>query len=497
MRKWCLYIVLAVCSTAQAWNWWPLPMAEPDTCRDSLSYMVSLSSTAGSGKYNAFWMQSDEEGCQALAPYSGSLRATIIKPATRPNRWYDYDGAVDIIGMAHSALPAPSAYLSSGRFPVYQGAHGSVIVRRLYGHVRLYIIDISAGIMPIRDGMDTPLGTGSLLFSRNAPAMPALRIGLDRWTPIPGLFGYAEIKGGLVHAWLSDNIGVRKAKLHYKWLGVQVGGKLPVNISYELHHAAQWGGYTLEGENLGNNFHAYKLTFLGKSGGNSYNEQYNVLGNHIVSQQLTLTAKGERWHVQAYWQNLAEDILKVIGKGQNLTDGRWGISARQSAWPFINTLTVEYINTTDQSGPYHDQDGIVYSGNDCYYCNSIYTQGWTYYGRVIGTPLITSPLYNDNAAITTLNNRVRACHIGIGGDIYGFRYRVLATHVRNYGRYQYDDWYDMKNNNTAVMLEVNKHVPQAWGLDFGVRLAADFGTQFGNQFSAMISVTKKGLITEW
>ena len=44
------------------------------------------------------------------------------------------------------------------------------------------------------------------------------------------------------------------------------------------------------------------------------------------------------------------------------------------------------------------------------------------------------------------------------------------------------------------MLEVTKHVEQAWGLDFGVRLAADFGSQFGNQFGALITVAKRGII---
>jgi len=497
MRRMALYILLCCCPIVWAWDWWPLPMAEPDTCRDSLLYTAGLSATAGSGKYSAFWMQSGEQGYAAMSPYSGSIRATVIKPATRPNRWYDYDGAVDIQGTAYSSLPIDGALLPEGAFPICQGRQGALYIRRLCAHVRLYIVDISAGVLPMTDGMETPLSSGSLLLSRNAPSMPGIRIGFEKWTPFPGLYGYMEIKGGIAHAWLTDNIGITQSKLHYKWAGVRLGGKLPVNLSYEFHHAAQWGGYSTSGEDYGNSWDAYWRVFLVQKGGYSYNETNNALGNHLGSQQIALTAKGNLWYVTAYWQNIVEDNFNFIGKGQNIPDGRWGITAEQQVWPYIHTLTLEYICTTDQSGPMHDQDGIIYAGCDNYYSNAIYQQGWNYYLHSLGTPLITSPLYNANAYSQTLNNRVQAWHVGIGGDIYGYRYRILGTFVRNYGCYLMDDWYDVKSHNTALMLEVNKHVKQAWDLDFGVRLAADFGSQWGNQVSAMISISKQGLIKQW
>ena len=497
MRKICTYILLLLSVSVQAWDWWPLPMAQPDSCRESLLYMVSVSATAGSGRYAAFWLQSEEQGCIAASPYSGSLRAAIIKPATRPNRWYDYDFALDVIGMAHSALPVPNVSRPSGRFPVYPGKYGGVIVRECFAHVRLYIVDISAGVMPISDDMNTPLGSGSLLFSYNAPSLPAIRIGLDRWTPIPGLYGYAELQGGILHGWLTDNIGVRKSKLHYKWAGIQLGGKLPVNISYEFHHAAQWGGYSPVYGDLGNNWDSFARVFMANKGGDSYNESHNALGNHLGSQQLALTIKGGQWNIKTYWQNILEDNFNFIGLGHNLPDGRWGVCATQQIWPFIHTLTFEYICTTDQSGPLHDQDGIIYAGRDDYYRNSVYTQGWNYYLCTLGTPFITSPLYNTTGEIQTKNNRIQAWYIGLGGDIFGFKYRIKATHVQNYGLYLFDDWYTRKSHNTAVLLDVSKRVEQAWGLEFGARLAADFGTQWGNQLSAMITISKKGILTTY
>ena len=91
------------------------------------------------------------------------------------------------------------------------------------------------------------------------------------------------------------------------------------------------------------------------------------------------------------------------------------------------------------------------------------------------------------------NNRIRAHYIGLAGDIYGFEYRVMGSYCRNWGTYSKP----LMMHNTSLMLEVHKKVPQAWGLDFGIRLATDIGTQYGNTFGAMITISKQGLIHEW
>lgn len=473
-------------------------MDELDINQDTLTYQVALSATLGSGTYNAFWMHSNQWGCQSLLPYNGALQIGIAKHATRPCRWYDYGFAIDVYGLAHSSLKSNPIFHELNSFPVYYGDNVSIITHNCYAYVRLYIIDIAAGIMSLSDDMNTPLGTGSLLLSSNAPSMPALRIGFDRWTPIPGTYGYAAVKGGIVFAWLNDNAYVKHCKLHYKHIGLQLGGNLPVNISYELHHAVQWGGYLPTGEDLGNHGKDFLHAFLARSGGNSYNEIFNAQGNHLGSQQLALTAKGKMWNTTLYWQNIIDDNFVFLGKGNNLPDGRWGITCTQSLWPYINRLTIEYIGTTDQSGPWHDQDGIIYAGRDNYYCNGIYQQGWSYYQHSLGTPLITSPIYNKDGYTQTKNNRVKAWHIGFCGDLYGFQYSILSTYIQNYGRYNDNMyWYTMQNHNIALALDVQKTIEKAWGLQFGLRIAADIGTQWGNQVSAMLTIKKRGILTTY
>ena len=337
-----LYIVilLFVSLSAHAWDWWPLPMAEPDTARDTLLYAGEISMVSSSGANAPTWLQANRNGEVSALPHSGNISLGIVKPATRPSRWFDYDFGVVLSGrVAGTHLSAtPRQLTGTGYFSL------------LYAHARLYIVDITAGIKPYYFGAgDVELSSGSLLFSTNAHPVPRISIGFDNWTPIPGLFGYAEVKGGVTHGWAGDNSEVvSKTLIHHKFIGGRVGGKLPVNISYEFHHVAQWGGYSTVYGDLGNDLHAFKNAFLVHSGGTMANDQINAQGNHIGYQQLALDVKGQDWKVTAYWQIMNEDgPIRFIGFGMNNKDGLWGISATQTRWPFIQGVTYEFLNTTD------------------------------------------------------------------------------------------------------------------------------------------------------
>ena len=91
-------LLLAITLSAEAWNWWPLPMAEPDTCRDTLLYIGEIRALSSSGTTAPTWLQANRNGEISSLPHSGNMSVGIIKPATRPNRWFDYDGAVVLSG---------------------------------------------------------------------------------------------------------------------------------------------------------------------------------------------------------------------------------------------------------------------------------------------------------------------------------------------------------------------------------------------------------------
>ena len=493
MKNKLLIIVLLLSASVNArelsWDWWPTGIVDGVSAgADTLQYNIGVSALASSGRFAPFWLQSNMNGDISSSPFSGNVSAGVYKQAVHNERWWDYDFAVQLTGRVQSRIPGSAFDMQQRMTTGY--------FNQLYAHLRLYVFDITAGIKPmIYEMQDTALSMGSMVFSGNSQPLPRLTIGIDRYTPVPGCYGYFELKGGLTHAWLADNVYMRGSYIHHKWLALRLGGRLPVNISYELHHAAQWGGISPVYGDIGSDWQSFVNVFLARGGGVMRNDQLNAQGNHAGSQQLMLTGKGNGWEVSMYWQNFFEDNFAAIGDGQNLADGLWGISLKQTRWPYVQGVTYEFMNTTDQSGPWHDRDGLCYAGNDSYYRNSVFVNGWNYFYRSIGTPFITSPLYNEDGTIYTLNSRVRVHHIGVRGDIYGFLYRVKLSYARNYGNDNTSR--AVLSDNTAILLEVTKHSEQAWGLDFGLRIAGDFGTQWGNQFGAQITVSKRGIITQW
>ena len=452
---------------------------------DTLGWDVALYAVFSSGNYAPFWIHSNTRGTISEQPFSGTINAAVFKHEKQTKRWIDYSGAV--------------------RVNMIIDRHFRAYPQEAWASARLYVFRITAGFCPDEYNIDTAdpiLTSGNLLFSRNARPIPRITISTNGYIPFPFLFGYLEVKAGITHGWMIDNVFVNHSFLHHKYIGGRIGGNLPVNIAYEFHHAAQWGGYSPMHGDLGNNFNSFKHIFLAQNGGNNTNDQMNAQGNHLGSQQLSIIAKWNGWRITAYWQNIFEDApVYPIWRSVNIADGLWGLSIRQNHWPFINRVLYEFVNTTFQSGMLHDIDGLVIGGNDNYFTNSIYRNGWNFYLNTIGTPFITSPLYNnDNNQTQTLNNRIRAHHIAVGGDIYGFGYRLICSHVVNYGTYDFSHIASNrieKSRNTSLLLAVEKTVPKAWGLQFSVSLGADIGSQFGNCFGAMISVRKIGNLVIW
>ena len=455
----------------RAWRAWPLPMDSVDNCRDTLSYFGEFAGVASSGRFAPFWLSANTDGVVSVAPYGAYLRVGMDKEAVRSARWWDYSYGIDLLGGVD-----------------IDGFRGQVV--KLYAHARLWCFDVTVGVKPFDVGnQDYELSSGGFLFSRNAPSMPRVSVGIDKYTAFPFTYGYMEIKGGITQGWFVDDMGVGGCMLHHKYLGVRFGGGLPVKVNYEFHHAAQWGGVSPVYGELGSSFVDWWTAFKASSGGVMANDQINAMGNHMVSQMLGLEVKQKGWSVNVYWQSLYEDPpIRVMWRAKNAFDGLWGMAIKQNNWDFIHSLTYEFFATTDQAGPVHDFDGIILGGKDNYFNNIIYLQGWSYFGRTIGNPFITSPIYG--SSITTENNRTFTHHIAVKGDILGFNYLVRYSHSSNFGTYDLP----LRSYNNSIYCSVQKLVPQAWNLNFGIAVGGDFGTQFGNSFGAMLTISRRGLI---
>ncbi len=491
-RTFAVILFLCLSCSIFAWKPWSLPMDSIDNKADTLFYGASLSGIFG----NAFWQYAGTLGDVTPLQYNGIASLYAYKPSSRPNRWWDYSFGIQFNGRISGSAEKDKSIPTNNN-----GITATAYFQQLYAHCRLYIFDITAGIKPFSTTFgDETLSIGSLLFSKNAHFMPRVSISIDKWTAFPFTYGYMEVRGGISHLWaypqpatlylpyqLPNNTQysvVSGHYIHYKYAGVRLGGKLPVNIGYEFHHAAQWGGTSTKYGDLGNSMSAFRNVFLGKEGGNTAIETNNVQGNHLCMQQLSLDIKLNALHISAYWQVLQDDgPIKFIGTTMNNADGLWGVNISQNYVPYLQTLTYEFLNTTEQSGPVHDIDGFIFGGRDSYYSHSVYTHGWTYLGRTIGNPLLSPD-----------NNRVRAHHIGIKGDIFTYRYRLLCTHARYYLQYAEDLPYNLSRTTaykqTSILLEVSKTVHQAWGLNFSAALGIDFFDNAKPDIGGRISVSK-------
>ena len=80
------------------------------------------------------------------------------------------------------------------------------------------------------------------------------------------------------------------------------------------------------------------------------------------------------------------------------------------------------------------------------------------------------------------------CGVFLFGTLFCLVFRY--SHSDNFGTYEMP----MRTYNNALYLSVQKLVPQAWNLNFRVAVGADWGSQFGNSFGAMVTVARSGII---
>jgi len=441
---------------------------------DTIKYDVGIIGVTSTGKNAPFWLQSKSYGKIVSESQSADLILGISKDFGKNTRLFDYGFNANLMLQTYDNKTITNFH-------------------ELYAKFRFSVFDLIIGSREeILGNQDSTLSCGGFLFSQNAQPMPKVTIGIEHFTAIPFTNGFIEIKGALSHGWFSKSAYEQGAYLHHKYAYIKFGGKLPVHIQYGLDHAAMWGG-NIPG--LGKqpvSFNDYKTIFFGHSGGSDAptGEQINALGNHIISQSMKLDVNISDFIINSYWQNISEDgPIREIWNTMNLPDGLWGISIRNAKFPFVKGILYEYLNTTDQSGPYHDKDGIIYGGADSYFKNYIYHSGWTYNSRIIGTPFISNPTFNSIGEITFLNNRVQVHHFGIEGDISRYQYRLLSSFSKNYGSYGSPT--ELKRN-TSLLLEVKKEYTKLYNIEFGCSVAADFGTLYGNSLGCQFSILKRG-----
>jgi hypothetical protein len=439
------------------------------------SYNLESGVLASFGSQTPFWLVSNQYGLVTPEKFNSFLKIGFSSKTDSAKK-IDYNYGLDLVNRY------------TNKYDIY--------LQQCYLRVKLWFTNLQVGNIEEKFGNQSDLSSGGLLWSANARPMPKVTLYVPEYTPVPFTWKYIEFKGGFSHGWFGDDEFTKDVWLHHKYFYLQAGGKLPVHVHYGLHHAAQWGGESVNPEigKMPSSFSDFILILFAKSGKGSVvspvDDDYNKIGNHIGSRNFGLDITLKKYAVSAYWQTIFED-----GSGKayrNIADGLWGISIKNnSERSIIKGITLEYLNTTDQSGPSHDSiAGFPRGGgNDDYFNNWKYYGGWSYKDMTIGTPLITSPLiYHGNTSDYIRNNKVTALHVGINGSYKKVDYRFFYTWSQNYGTNHYPTEPFKEQHSFYLQSYINKILP--WDMDLRVDLGWDLGEMYGDNFGVMVSLFK-------
>ena len=464
--------------------------------QDKLDYRFDLFGSASTGKYTPLWLTSNTYGTVPLRPDNGYVRGDLAWKHSFLNK-IKVEAEADVITAAKHT--------------------SSVWIQQLYAAVSYRNIGFFAGVKERYNSMlDKNLSMGDMTYSTNARPMPEINFSFPDYTNIPFTKEYMQFKSDFAVGKSFDNNYILRTKnqntrysidilWHHKSLFLKwedPAGRFPFLGIIGLEHAAQWGGWTSY-QDFGNNPKTLKdfvRIVLCESGDSKAieGEQINVLGNHLGTYNVKIAYKHKTFQTALYKQHYFDDNSGL--EMANWRDGIWGGELTFFNCPFLQKVVLEYLQTTNQSGPLHFlyYDPELYpntrgGGNDSYYNHGIYYSGWSYFGRGIGNALLTSPEYNDDQTLGFKNNRLKAIHLGLEGKISsGFSYRTLFTGMYGWGTMSIP--FIKRQNNFSSLIECIYTPEKQSGWQIGLQVSFDKGDLYGDSFGCSLKISKAGVI---
>lgn len=374
--------------------------------------------TTGGIENTPFWLQANRWGLYSDSPVQGSLG---IEGSLDYDFWRDWN--IEL-------LTDIDRYVDD--------EVSEVRTRFAYGALSWRFLEIKGGMYPDTVGTlpEDDLSSGSMSVSGNARPIPKVQFSIPQWTTIPFTNDTLAIQGGIAHGWFLGDRHVKNTLLHEKWGYGRFGAKDGSKVHVGLVHQAMWGGEVQEVT-----LASYRTIFFGGMGpeaedGGEAGPDGNSLGIWDIGLEMPLERATFRFYHHHYWE------LKHSLRWENGLDGLRGVAVELNHdrwWP--DRLVMESIYTKYQGGPYHFVSQIladagitqtpertfgVGTGLQNYYSHGIYRNGWTHFGRTIGTPLIV-PLGEDEEVLIA-SNRINAWHWAFGGDIVDrYHYSFKAT----------------------------------------------------------------------
>lgn len=393
-----------------------------------------------------------------------------------------------------------------------------VFIQQAYLDLKWKIINFSFGQKERCEYIQNPrLSSGSLVESSNARPIPQIRIELPEYWNIPGTKGWFGFRGHLAYGWFSDGnwqkdfvytgkshtAGVRyHSKAGFARFGNEE--KCPLTAEIGLYMVSQFGGNTYnhlnkEGVTIDSptRLKDYWRAFFPTEGDsqNTISDQANIAGNMLGSWLGAITWNDKNWKLRLTYEHVFEDHSQMFWEYGIWTEQLVGLELELRKFKWIKGVVLEYFNLKNQTGPiYHDSNSIIPDQISCAdnnYWHNTYN-GWFNYGMMIGTPLVTSPVYNTDGTLGVYNNRVEAFHCGIeGSPLDWLEYRLLLTKSNNWGTYKKPFIEMTENTSGLIELTFRPEVLKKWSIT--ASFAFDSGKLYGNNYGGMITITHRNL----
>ncbi|SDD87256.1 Capsule assembly protein Wzi [Dyadobacter soli] len=378
-----------------------------------------------------FWMRSNQFGSVPLSGASASLIGSArVDYDTSRTKLFDWGAGVQVRGNA--------------------GKGSNLTLIEGYGKLRIGIFQLQGGrIKQVMGLSDTLLTSGNYAISGNALGIPKVEISIPEYYAIPFLGRFVAFKGNFAHGWIGKtpvqygDTNMTTTQFHQKSLYVRLGKpasklKLYGGFNHQVFFGDEkyvWSERSFRNKKFNlSEWKTYEYIVLGKVW------NWSKVGNHIGSIDLGLEYALKNSRLLIYRQTFYE--VGGLAHLSNVMDGLHGISltntrtdSKRVKW---NKLLLEVLLTKNQGGETWSK--VTPSGDEDYYNNYMYTEGWSYNGTGLGNPLITAqkdmrpgqPHYPKDYFA---NNRVIAFHAG--GDVDFNEWNMLArlTYSINYGTF--------------------------------------------------------------
>ncbi|MDL2241672.1 capsule assembly Wzi family protein [Bacteroidales bacterium OttesenSCG-928-L03] len=481
----------------------------PGFSQRATTYRAEAFGSLASGDHTPFWMVNQNWGMTSLDAGNFYLRGAIHHEQ-RLNQDWSFQAGIDLAG----GNDAP---------------YGNVWVQQLYGRLdwRIFRLDIGSREDYI-SFLNPSLSSGDFIQSNNSRPIPEIKAGIPNFWIIPGTQGKLSLKGYFAIGkyidsdWMDDRARpafrsyATDILTHHKAIYFRFGDieKNSRQFIVGMQNYSHWGGTFHKYEYLDEEWQwtlfkqptsledFVRMFFCQEGSASSYEtDKAFVAGSQWGAYFANYDFLIRKKKIRLYMQHFFED-----GSGLefcNYKDNLLGIEYQSDQRDLVSGAVFEYIYTKQQSGPIHFNNNMqedhqyLHSkgkGNDNYYNHVDYTQGPSYFGRSIGTPLLLSPGYNTDGSVNFQSSRIISLHLGAEGYLLPeLQYRIMLTTGQSWGRY-YHPFRKVKEGFSSMM-ELKYDFPKAAGWQAKLMLGYDRGEFFGGDtFGAGISLVKSGSI---